>query len=375
MTFRERTLAVLNYEKYDFLPCVAFGYWNETVEKWAREGYITSEECEGYCKTGDGGSGNRAIMDKLGFDFNWTPVYGAQTSLKPGFKQEIIEQLANGQQLIRNSEGLIVKIKPGVVSIPSEVGTSLTDRAAWEQLYLPRLQYSADRIDFDKLDEIFANDDGQYPRGLHIGSYIGVMRNLLGVESFSYLLADDYDLYCEVADTLCELGYEVTEKILERGYKFDYAHFWEDICFKNGPLVIPSVFEEIVGPHYKKTTDLLKRHGVGIVSLDCDGCIDALVPIWLKNGVNTMFPIEVGTWNASIKPWREKYGRELRGVGGMNKLVFAYDRAAIDAEIERLKPLVDMGGYIPCPDHRIPPDAKFELVQYYCEQFKKAFGG
>ena len=97
------------------------------------------------------------------------------------------------------------------------------------------------------------------------------------------------------------------------------------------------------------------------------GKIDKLVPVWLENGVNTMFPIEVGTWNASIQPWREKYGKDLFGVGGMDKRVFAHDRAAVDAEIQRLKKLVDLGGYIPCPDHRIAPDAKFELVQYYCE--------
>jgi uroporphyrinogen decarboxylase len=87
-----------------------------------------------------------------------------------------------------------------------------------------------------------------------------------------------------------------------------------------------------------------------------------------------MFPIEVGTWNASIKPWREKYGEGLRGVGGMDKRVFTYNYAAIDAEIERLKPLVELGGYIPCPDHRIAPDAKWENVQYYCEKMRKTFG-
>ena len=43
----------------------------------------------------------------------------------------------------------------------------------------------------------------------------------------------------------------------------------------------------------------------------------------------------------------------------MNKVVFAHDYAAIDAEIERLKPLVELGGYVPCPDHRIPPDARW----------------
>jgi len=129
-----------------------------------------------------------------------------------------------------------------------------------------------------------------------------------------------------------------------------------------------------VGPHYKRITELVNSYGINIVSLDCDGCIDALVPVWLNNGVNTMFPIEVGTWNASIKPWREKYGREIRGVGGMNKNVFEYDYAAVDAEIERLKPLVELGGFIPCPDHRIPPNAKWENVQYYCDRMHKVFG-
>ena len=98
-------------------------------------------------------------------------------------------------------------------------------------------------------------------------------------------------------------------------------------------------------------------------------------PIWLENGVNTMFPIEVGTWEASIAPWRQKYGRAIRGVGGMDKRVFAYDRKAIDQEIERLKPLVALGGYLPCPDHRIAPDAKFELVRYYTDRLRQTFGG
>jgi uroporphyrinogen decarboxylase len=37
------------------------------------------------------------------------------------------------------------------------------------------------------------------------------------------------------------------------------------------------------------------------------------------------------------------------------------------------KPLVELGGYIPCPDHRIPPDAEWELVQYYCERMRRVF--
>jgi uroporphyrinogen decarboxylase len=110
---------------------------------------------------------------------------------------------------------------------------------------------------------------------------------------------------------------------------------------------------------------------VEFVSVDCDGMIDHLLPHWFEAGVNVMFLIEVGTWNANIAPWREQYGEGLKGVGGMRKHVFTLDRAAVDEEIERLKPLIDLGGYIPCPDHRIPPGSHWELIQYYTDQMKK----
>jgi uroporphyrinogen decarboxylase len=54
--------------------------------------------------------------------------------------------------------------------------------------------------------------------------------------------------------------------------------------------------------------------------------------------------------------------------------VFSRDRAAVDAEVERLRRLVDLGGYIPCPDHRIAPDAQWELVTYYAQRMRETFG-
>jgi uroporphyrinogen decarboxylase len=138
--------------------------------------------------------------------------------------------------------------------------------------------------------------------------------------------------------------------------------------------VNPAVFDAKVGPWYQRITTITRAAGLDLCSLDCDGMIDSLIPTWLTNGVNVMFPIEVGAWDASIAPWREKYGRDLRGVGGMDKRVFAHGRAAVDREIERLRPLVALGGYIPCPDHRIPPDAEWDTVRYYCERMRTVFG-
>lgn len=377
MNDRQRTRAVLHYQAYDRLPLCAFGYWKETAVKWAEQGHIRMDWAQDYAVHGDNGPGDRAIMDALGFDFNWGASLGINSYLFPGFQEELLEERADGSRILRDAEGLIVLVKPGVVSIPSEIGTTLTGREAWENLYLPKLRFSQARVDQGRdalLGAKAADAQRQRPLGLHVGSLYGNIRNMLGVEALSYLAVDDEELYQEIIDTLGQLCLETTQAALDLYDGFEYAHFWEDICFNHGPLVNPRVFAELVGPWYRRITDVVHQHGIDIVSLDCDGCIDRLVPIWLENGVNTMFPIEVGTWNASIQPWRARYGRELRGVGGMDKRVFARDKAAVDAELERLRALVDLGGYLPCPDHRIAPDAEFGLVAYYCERFRQIFG-
>lgn len=371
MTFRENVLAILHYQKFEHFPVVSFGYWSETLEKWAQEGHVTWDEAEEYRNKGDNSQADQAIMKRLGFDFNWNSCPGTRNQLYPAFEKKVLEERPNGSQVIRDEQGLIVLVKPGVVSIPSEIGTSLTSRQVWEELYLPKLQWSEERVDRAFFNNLPAPEERSIPIGLHCGSLIGYVRNLLGMEQLSYLYVDDEELFAEIINTVADLGYKCLEEVLKTGAKFDYAHFWEDICYKNGPLISPAIFENYVAPHYKKYTKLLKEHDIDIVSVDCDGRIDLLLPIWLANGANTMFPIEVGTWNASIGPWRKQYGKELRGVGGMNKTVFARDYKAVDAEVERLKPLIELGGYLPCPDHRIAPDAKFEVVQYYCEKMQQ----
>jgi len=384
MTDRQRAMAVLHYEPYDRLPIVHFGFWHgHTLQKWAAEGHLSKQEADAW---DDGNPTDAAISARLGFDFNWYSTFSPFVRLDPAFEQKVVKELPDGTRHLMNCDGVVVLDRPGAGSIPSEIDHLLKDRASWEEHYKWRYQWSPDRVNkalvrvgdrmvrFDQGGlEFLRTDERTYPYALFCGSLYGQIRDALGMEGSCYLQMDDPDLFDEIIQTVGDLSYRTVEHVLATGARFDYGHFWEDICFKNGPLITPSVFAEKVGPHYKRITDLLRRYGIDLVSLDCDGLIDFLIPTWFENGVNTMFPIEVGTWNASIGPWREKYGRELRGVGGMNKVVFARDRAAVDAEVERLRPLVELRGYIPCPDHRLPPDAQWDLVRYYCDRMRAVF--
>ena len=109
-----------------------------------------------------------------------------------------------------------------------------------------------------------------------------------------------------------------------------------DICFKNGPLISPDVFREFVGPWYKKITDLTSSYEIEIVSVDCDGMIDSLIPIWLENGVNTMFPLRLEPGMLPLLLCGRSTRNSCRGVGGMNKTILPGIREAVDQEIERL---------------------------------------
>ncbi len=378
MTNRQNALAILNYRSYERVPVVHFGFWPETVRKWAGEGYVDPEIAEGYHYQNDR---EESVARALGFDFGWGQAAGGAATLFPAFEKTVLETMEDGSRKVRNAAGAIIIEKSGIVSIPQEVGYTLTDRDSWDRFIEPRLRWTPDRVDEAGLARLAAakvsGKLADKPLGVWCGSLFGEIRNMLGVENSAYIQVDDQDLFREIIDRVGQLCLSLVDATLDRaaelGISFDYGHFWEDICFKNGPLINPAVFATLVGPWYRRVADRLARSGIGIVSLDCDGMIDSLIPTWLANGVNTMFPIEVGTWRASIAPWRERYGASLLGVGGMEKAVFSRGRAAVDAEIERLKPLVDLGGYIPCPDHRLPPDAEWDTVAYYCERFREEF--
>ena len=264
MTHRERLMAVLNYEQYDRLPVIHFGFWPETVDKWASEGHIPAEWAEEYWKSGDSVDGSEAdvlIGRRLGFDYNYYTTVQVNT-LWPQFEQKVVKVLPDGSRHVINEDGAIVLQKDGARCIPMEIDHLLKDRESWEKEFKPRLQWSDERIDWKRLEQIAAdNGRREYPLGLYCGSLFGRIRNWLGLVGVSYLYVDDEDLYDEIIDTLGELQYRIVEALVNSGIQFDFAHFWEDIAGRDGPLVTPSVFYEKVGPKYKRITDLLHEIG------------------------------------------------------------------------------------------------------------------
>ena len=369
MTNRERAMNLLRFQPVDRMPAVHFGYWGELLTEWAEQGKIPKELAHGNY---DGSAKERELDKLIGWDFNWYRTVGSANGLRPGFEYKVLEELPDGTKRVQSGSGIIERVKPGISSIPSEDDYLLKDREAFETLYRPKMQYTPERVNLEYYKTFNETRPQDLPVGLHLGSVLGDIRNMTSVMGMSYLMYDeDEDLFADIVDAYAEMQYQCAEAILATGAKFDFAHYWEDICFKNGPLISPDKFEEICAKHYQKRNDLCHRYGIDIISLDCDGVTEKLLPTWFNTGVNTMFPIEVGVWGDQFAPAREKFGKGMLGVGGMDKTALRKDKAAVDAEIERMKRLVSLGGFIPCPDHRLMPGTKFELVQYYAEEIKK----
>ena len=149
---------------------------------------------------------------------------------------------------------------------------------------------------------------------------------------------------------------------------------WEDMAYNRGPLMSPIHFKKYLVPHYRRISDLARKHGVDVIYLDCDGKIDALLPLWLDSGINCMYPIEIGTWDSDPVSFRNQYGKGMLMMGGFDKHILSQGKSQIEAEIYRLLPVVEEGGYIPFPDHRVPPDVPYENYLYYVELARNIWG-
>lgn len=371
MNVRERIKNTLTYQPCDHLPLIHFGYWNELLDEWAVQGHVSRDEARLWQ---DGNDVCRELGRRLGFDCNWATVVSSEDTLLPRFPDEVVAVLPNGDRHVRNWCGVTELVAAGAGSIPAEIDHLLVDRASWEEHFKWRLVWSPERLEPDPAARVAQwNAATDHAAILFAGSVIGIIRNWLGVVNLSYLQIDDPELLEEIIVTCADLAYRNVEAWFQAGLRPDFLHWWEDICFNHGPLVSPEFFRTHCVPYYRRTTALARQYGCALASVDCDGMIEELLELWLDGGVNIMFPIEIGTWHPDFLDWRRRYGRELCGVGGMNKHVLGKDRAAVDAEIERLRPWIDGGGFIPCPDHRLPPGTRWELVQYYTDRMRQLF--
>lgn len=357
MTHRERYNRVMHYQTVDKIPNYEFGYWEETFPNWHKQGLPKHIN-------------------------NWDAAYeyfGIQkTGSSPGYPgvlfdpdRGIIEETED-KIIQKDAWGAVSEInKKGNRSIPHFTGYPVKDRASWRDVKARLLDPEEGRFpaNWSELIEEYRHRD--YPLGAHIGSLIGVPRNLIGFENLCIMICEQPDLIEEIVEDLClAVERRLTKSVSE--VQYDFAGGWEDICFNSGPIVGVPFFRDVVAPRFKRICDILHIHGVDIVNTDCDGNLTQIMPYLLEAGVNTTFPTEV---NAGTDPvmLRHKYGKQIRFLGGVNKMILMQDKKAVDTELTRLRPIVEEGGFIPHIDHLVTADARLDLYKHYMDRKREWF--
>lgn len=380
MTPRQRFLATLHYQPRDRAYLCDFGFWDETFVLWYDQGlprWVDKTNSDTYFGL-DGFE--RFFVGEEGAAFisrnKLLRTGGLKLALCPQFEERILEDRGDSV-ILQQCDGVRVRRSKFMSSIPPHEGHLLVDRQSWAEHYRWRLDpRTPERYPRNWDETIAAWSDPQRDDILVLpaGSLYGWLRNWMGVENLSLLVYRDPALFEEMVTTVADCLYGVLERVLQAGARFDAAAYWEDMCYNAGPLLGPKHFRRFLVPHYRRINDLLHRHGIEVIFVDCDGKIDALLPLWLEAGVNCMFPIEVGTWGADPCRFRREFGRDLLMLGGFDKHILAQSPDAIEREVARLAPLVEEGGYIPFCDHRVPPDVPLANYQHYIRCARRVWG-
>ena len=363
MTDRQRFNNQMHYKPVDRCFNMEFGYWDENFKRWSifvENGITNNDEADIFFN-----------FDKMGQDMGVRKE--SRVWMQPPFEEEVVDETETTKITI-NQDGLLVEVaKDGHETIPHCIRSSVVTPDDWARCKAER--FRADdpvrKIDVQAFKK--ANPpDRDYPLGVHCGSMIGYTRGMLTFEGLAYAGHDYPQMVEDMVETSCVLVENYLDQVLPH-IEFDFAHCWEDICFKNGPIVTVDFFKSVVVPRYKRIRKKLAEAGIDLWYADCDGDVRQILPYFLEAGINCLFPYEVMACCHPAELLKE-YGKELRLMGGVDKIELAKGPAAIKAYLESLVLLVERGGYIPFCDHLCPPNVKVEDYLYYLDLKEEMFG-
>jgi hypothetical protein len=370
LSINERFWRWANFEETRDLPFWAD--WLGPWQTWAKQGLpvdltMDDERFREWC------------VARFGFEGMYSAFWGVprvpvNIGVCPAFPEQVFEQTEE-YRVVRAGSGVIqkeFKLQDSSIHAAQYLEYPIKRRADWVRFRDEHLDPHdpgryPDPAEWERLKAHWASSDQVI--SIDGGSFYGFVRDWIGVENLSYLLYDDQSLIQEMMDYLADFYIEILGKAV-REVHIDFAMFWEDMCYKNGPLLSPAMFRKLLLPGYKKVTGFLAGHGVELSWVDCDGNIEALLPLWLEGGVRGFYPMEVAAGMDAAR-LRDQYGQKILMWGNVDKRALIAGPEAIDAELARLVPVAAQGGFLPLVDHGVPDDIPLAHYLYYLEQRKK----
>jgi len=312
MTSRERVLAALRREPVDRIP------WMEGIV----ENGIASAVCG----------------EPINVDWSVAP---------DGFPRQSGAELAEEQKKVNRALGkdninfsafapvFAHKMKKSDDGGPVIVGDGMIrTRADFDSVF--RLPPPHDRGFIAKAREFVANKD-DYCAVACVRLGIGSTLLSMGVESFSYAMADDPQLVRDIHDAYADWTREVVAAL--QGVGFDVIWAFDDVAFNSGPMFSPAFYVSHILPREREVAATSKLPLI----THSDGDMTPLLDAWLRLGQAAIHPIQPDVMD--IRAVKKKHGHRLCLVGNVFMDDLARGRPEdIKAQVRDLIETVGAGG-------------------------------
>ncbi|MGQ9781122.1 MAG: uroporphyrinogen decarboxylase family protein [Nitrososphaeria archaeon] len=253
----------------------------------------------------------KGISEHFGFDkcYHANCAFDIDFGPLPRFIRKTLEE-TDRYRIERDKAGIVKKTLLIDVSIPGWVDFPLKSRADFEEIKKRYDPEDLRRYPKNWGDELLAFIKETNPLlGITIPGFFGQPRSFMGLERLIRFMFKEKDLIHEILDFWERFIVEtLREPVKQIG--FDYAYIWEDMCYVNGPLISPRLFEEYILPHYKRVNRFLKEHDVKIIIVDSDGDCRKLIPLLIEGGVDCLTPLEIQSFMDPVK-LREEFGKSF----------------------------------------------------------------
>ena len=309
----------------------------------------------------------------VGFDWDYVPYLDCGGVCGPFRTPEPVVIEETGEYRIeRDYLGRTVKLCKGTATIPLPLDFPVKTMDDWLKLK-PHYAFVEERIDVAEVERAgVAQREGVLIRCEIPGGW-DTARELMGEEAACMGYYTEPELMHDIMGTLRDTCVKVLERVTE-GLAIDQLFVHEDMAGKSGPLIGPQQVTEFVAPYYQACWDVASSRGTRLFNQDSDGNMMPVLDAFLECGVNVMHPFEPAAGMDTVAV-RQKYGKRLAMLGGIDKHVLRGSKAEIDRELEyKMQPLMQAGGMVFGLDHRIPNGSPLENYRYYVRRGREILG-
>jgi len=363
MTPRERYLSTLTFGSPDRVPFAPGGPRESTLAAWRKQGLP------------EGVNWHKALRGELGLPEGTgggPSGIGVSTRMIPEFEEKVLEH-ANGHYVVQDWKGNVCEISDDYdVTYLRQAKDFVTRRwircpvearEDWERMKERFDPETPERVPDDLSHRAArAKESGGAP-SISLSGPFWQMREWCGFEGLCMMMIEDPELVEEMADFWRGFVSRVLDRALEKTVP-DVLFISEDMAYKVKSMISPEMARRFLAPCYREWSAKMRRAGTTIIDMDSDGFIGELVPIWIECGINVCDPIEVAAGN-DIVAMRSEFGPRMAYRGGFDKRAMAKGGDVIRAELDRIAPVVEDGGYIPGCDHGVPADVSWPAFIEY----------